>query len=408
MKLPPLSLYVHLPWCVRKCPYCDFNSHAAGDSPPRDRYIDALLKDIEIESGRAGGRTVETVFIGGGTPSLFSGGEIGEIIGCVRSSLSLANDAEITMEANPGTVEYGDLGGYREAGVNRLSIGAQSFNAESLTRLGRIHGPDEIESAFLGAVAAGFDNINIDIMFALPGQNLDMAMSDVAAAITLQPQHISYYQLTLEPNTVFYSKPPSDIPDDDLAWSIQQGGQAALQKAGFVHYEVSAFGLPGRECRHNLNYWQFGDYLAVGAGAHGKISNADGSVFRYQKPAHPRTYIEQGESGLFASQLRQLAEDDIAFEYMLNILRLTQGFSERAFSERTGLPIEVVAETLASAQNDGLLRFDSRHIWRPTRLGMQFLDDVQARFLPSLPSDRAKNTVKTPRNSAAFWSERTI
>jgi putative oxygen-independent coproporphyrinogen III oxidase len=398
MKLPPLSLYIHLPWCVRKCPYCDFNSHTAGDSPPRDRYLDVVLKDIEIESGRAQGRTVETVFIGGGTPSLFSGEEIGEIIGGARSCLSLAEDAEITMEANPGTVEYGDLGGYREAGVNRLSIGAQSFDAESLNRLGRIHGPQEITDAFSGAVDAGFDNINIDIMFALPGQSLEMAVSDVAAAIALQPQHISYYQLTLEPNTVFYNQPPVDIPDDDLAWSIQEAGLAALEEAGFVHYEVSAFALPGRKCQHNLNYWQFGDYLAVGAGAHGKISSADDSIFRYQKPAHPRTYIEQGEKGLFEEQLRRLAADDVAFEYMMNILRLPQGFPEIAFSERTGLGINRIGGILASAQDDGLLHFDSDQVWRPTPLGLQFLDDLQARFLPSSSMDSEKNPAKFAGN----------
>jgi len=405
---PPLSLYIHLPWCVRKCPYCDFNSHAAGDSPPRDRYLDALMKDIELEAVRAQGRTVQTIFIGGGTPSLFSGGEIGEIIECVKSWMSLAHDAEITMEANPGTVEYGDLGGYLEAGVNRLSIGAQSFDAESLDRLGRIHGPQEIVDAFSGAVDAGFDNINIDIMFALPGQTLAMAMNDVAAAIALGPQHISYYQLTLERNTVFYSKPPADIPDDDLAWSIQLAGQGALQQAGFVHYEVSAFGLPGRECRHNLNYWQFGDYLAVGAGAHGKLSDADGSISRYQKPAHPRTYIEQGAKAKFDDQMRQLAADDIAFEYMLNILRLPQGFPESAFTERTGLDIDLVAGTLALAQNDGLLHFDKQQVWRPTKLGMQFLDDVQARFLPSSRPDPGINALKSAPDSASFLSGRTI
>jgi putative oxygen-independent coproporphyrinogen III oxidase len=402
MNVPPLSLYVHLPWCVRKCPYCDFNSHTAGDAPPRDRYLDALMKDVEFESVRAGGRSIESVFIGGGTPSLFSGSEIGGIIECIRSRMSLAADVEITMEANPGTVEYGDLGGYREAGVNRLSIGAQSFDANSLARLGRIHGPQEIVDAYTGARDAGFDNINIDVMFALPGQTLEMAMRDVAAAIALEPQHISYYQLTLEPNTVFHSQPPADMPDDDLSWSIQEAGLAALEAAGFLHYEVSAFGLPGRACRHNLNYWQFGDYLAAGAGAHGKISDADGCVFRYQKPAHPRTYIEQGESGRFDDPLRQLAEDDIAFEYMLNILRLPQGFSENAFIERTGLSINAVAGTLAIAQRDGLLQFDSHQVWRPTPLGMQFLDDVQARFLPSSGPESGKKALNFDGNPATF------
>lgn len=408
MKLPPLSLYVHLPWCVRKCPYCDFNSHAAAGEPPRDRYLEALFNDIEIEAGRADGRTVETIFIGGGTPSLFSGAEIGEIIGCVRSHMSLAGDAEITMEANPGAVEYGDFGAYLAAGVNRLSIGAQSFDADSLERLGRIHGPQEIRDAFRAAVDAGFDNINIDIMFALPGQTLDMAVSDVATAISLGPQHISYYQLTLEPNTVFYRKPPAGIPDDDLAWSIQMAGQNALTQAGFVQYEVSAFALSGRECRHNLNYWQFGDYLAVGAGAHGKFSDVDGSVCRYQKPAHPRTYMDQAENRAFDDQFRLLAAEDLAFEYMLNILRLPRGFSEAAFRERTGLPIDVIADTLAGAQDDGLLHFDEQQVWRPTKFGMQFMDDVQARFLPPLGAPEGKKPSKLPPDSTVFWSDRSI
>ena len=402
MKMPPLSLYVHLPWCVRKCPYCDFNSHRAGDAPPRDRYINSLLRDIELEAVRADGRTISSVFIGGGTPSLFSGSEIASIIAGIDTHLSLAPDAEITMEANPGTVEYGNLEGYRGAGVNRLSIGAQSFDADSLQRLGRIHGPDEIASAFAAAVVAGFDNINIDIMFALPGQSLEMAMNDVTSAIALQPQHISYYQLTLEPNTVFYKQPPADLPDDDLSWSIQQSGQAALQQAGFHQYEVSAFASPDRECRHNLNYWQFGDYLAAGAGAHGKISADDGSIRRYQKAAHPLTYIEQGESGRFEDKATQRLPDDIAFEYMLNILRLPKGFTETAFIERTGMPVEAIAANLAAAQEDGLMQGDSDGRWRPTSRGMQFLNDLQARFLPPTPRTPVKIDPLSSRDGTSY------
>jgi len=306
------------------------------------------------------------------------------------------------MEANPGTVEYGNLEGYRSAGVNRLSIGAQSFDADSLQRLGRIHGPDEIASAFAAAVSAGFDNINIDIMFALPGQSLDMAMNDVTSAIALQPQHVSYYQLTLEPNTVFYKQQPADLPDDDLSWSIQQAGQAALRQAGFQHYEVSAFASPDRECRHNLNYWQFGDYLAVGAGAHGKISADDGTIRRYQKAAHPLTYIEQGESGLFEDKSTRRLPDDIAFEYMLNILRLPQGFTETEFVERTGMPVEAIARNLVRAQEDGLMQGDSGGRWRSTSLGMQFLNDLQARFLPPTPPASINNDPVSSRDGTSY------
>jgi putative oxygen-independent coproporphyrinogen III oxidase len=380
--LPPLSLYVHLPWCVRKCPYCDFNSHPAGAAPPRDRYTSALLQDLKLEAARAAGRSISSVFIGGGTPSLFSGAEIATIIESVDTHLSLASSAEITMEANPGTIEYSNLDDYRRAGVNRLSIGAQSFDAGCLGRLGRIHGPAEITLACSGALAAGFNNINIDLMFGLPGQSLEVAMRDVAAAIALQPQHISYYELTLEPNTVFHHHPPPDLPDDELSWSIQRAGQAALQQAGYQQYEISAFARSGRECRHNLNYWQFGDYLAAGAGAHGKISDSSGRVRRYQKPAHPLTYMEQAECGRFEDRARQLADSEIAFEYMLNILRLPSGFSGADFSQRTGLPVAVIAERLARARGDGLMRQNSCGVWRPTHLGMRFLNDLQARFLP--------------------------
>jgi len=294
----------------------------------------------------------------------------------------LAPDAEITMEANPGTVEYDNLDGYRGAGVNRLSIGAQSFDANLLQRLGRIHGPEEITKAYADATTAGFDNINIDIMFALPGQSAAMAMQDVAAALALEPQHISYYQLTLEPNTVFHARPPPGLPDDELCWSIQLAGQAALRAAGYGQYEVSAFAAQQRECRHNLNYWQFGDYLAVGAGAHGKLSDAGGRVRRYEKPAHPQTYIEQGERGQFADNERILADDDVAFEYMLNILRLLQGFAEHDFCLRTGLTFDTIAGKLALAQTQGLLDVSGCGNWRPTDLGLRFLNDLQALFLP--------------------------
>ena len=369
---------------MRKCPYCDFNSHRAGDSPPRASYVDALINDLrlEAESGRAADRKISTVFIGGGTPSLFDGGEIATIINAIDASLELEDGAEITMEANPGTVERGNLAHYRQAGINRLSLGAQSFSARSLTRLGRIHGPQEIESAFAAARNAGFDNINLDIMFALPGQTLSAAADDVKKAIALGPQHISYYQLTLEPNTVFHSRPPDDLPDDDLSWSMQQAGHELLTQAGFAQYEVSAFAAAGRLCEHNMNYWQFGDYLAVGAGAHGKVTDPDGAVWRYQKPAHPTTYITQGHSGNFDSRLRQLARDDVAFEFMLNVLRLNEGFSENSYTSRTGLPFSSVAVAIDQARIDGFLACNDIGIWAPTGRGMRFLNDLQGRFLP--------------------------
>ena len=380
--MPPLSLYVHLPYCIRKCPYCDFNSHRAGDAPPLGRYVKALLTDLQAEAHRADGRTINTVFIGGGTPSLFSGADIEEIICGIDACMALAADAEITMEANPGTVERGDATAYRKAGVNRLSLGAQSFDAVSLNRLGRIHGPQEILSAYSDATDAGFDNINIDIMFALPGQDLSMSLNDVEQAIALEPQHISYYQLTLEPNTVFYSSPPGDLPDEDLCWSIQQAGHDSLRQAGYQQYEISAFARPGRRSAHNLNYWHFGDYLAVGAGAHGKLTDREGRVWRYRKPAHPLTYIEQCQAGSLDIPLQGLADEDIAFEYMLNILRLPGGFPEQAFRQRTGLPLSTIAAELTRARDDGLLQTDIEGRWRPTDLGLRFLNDLQARFLP--------------------------
>ncbi|NQV85914.1 MAG: radical SAM family heme chaperone HemW, partial [Woeseiaceae bacterium] len=289
MTPPPLSLYVHLPWCVRKCPYCDFNSHTAGDAAPKERYIRALLMDLSREAVAAKGRILSSIFLGGGTPSLFSPQEIDQLLNGVRALFSMTDDVEITMEANPGTVECGSPAGYRQAGVTRLSIGAQSFDDALLTALGRIHSSDDIARAYREAVLGGFDNINLDLMHGLPGQTIELAMADLNAAIALDPAHISWYQLTLEPNTIFHARPPANLPDDDLAFEIQDCGQELLAAAGYRQYEVSAYARDGRHCRHNLNYWQFGDYLAVGAGAHGKLTSS-GGVQRYQKPANPLMY----------------------------------------------------------------------------------------------------------------------
>ncbi|HSG94827.1 MAG TPA: radical SAM family heme chaperone HemW, partial [Afifellaceae bacterium] len=293
IETPPLSLYVHLPWCVRKCPYCDFNSHAAPDRAPFKHYVTALLADLSAEARRAGGRTIVSIYLGGGTPSLFSVADIRRILDAAHARLSVAEDCEVTMEVNPGTVERGDLAGFRDAGVNRVSLGVQSFDARMLKALGRIHGPEDVYAAFADALSAGFDSINIDLMFALPGQSLEAAKQDVAEACRLAPPHVSYYQLTLEPNTEFFKRPPRDLPDDELAWQIGEHCHALLDAAGYEQYEVSAFAKAGHRCRHNLNYWTFGDYLAIGAGAHGKFTDVHGAIWRYQKPAHPRSYIEQ-------------------------------------------------------------------------------------------------------------------
>ena len=378
---PPLSLYVHLPWCVRKCPYCDFNSYTGGDDASRHRYLDALCRDLQSEAPRAAGRPLTSVFLGGGTPSLFHAGEIGRLLDAVRSHLECSHDVEITMEANPGAVERGNLRGYRDAGVNRLSIGAQSFDAGRLAALGRIHGVDDIGVTVREAVAAGFDDINIDIMYALPGQDVAGALADIEAAASLQPTHLSWYQLTLEPNTVFHVRPPRDLPDEDRSFEIQQAGEARLVELGFERYEVSAWARDGRRCRHNLNYWSFGDYIAVGAGAHGKLTTPDG-ILRYRKPANPLQYMQQVKAGGDPGAAEIVAGGDLLFEFMLNALRLVDGFDERLFTDRTGLPRPLLRERLGPLVTSGLVAGGADGRWCPTPKGRQFLNDLQAHFLP--------------------------
>ena len=381
MNKPPLSLYVHLPWCVRKCPYCDFNSHTAGVSPPKQRYIEALLADLDRETGKAGDRRVESIFLGGGTPSLFSPTEIGRLLEGVGNRCSVASDVEVTMEANPGTVEFGTPRAYREAGVNRLSIGAQSFDDDALKRLGRIHGSDDIRRTVDEVTAAGFDNFNIDLMHGLPGQSIDSANADIKSAAALGPTHISWYQLTLEPNTVFYARPPPELPDEEAMWEIQDAGAKQLQALGYQQYEVSAWAIDEqRRCRHNVNYWLFGDYLAAGAGAHGKISDVDG-VMRYRKPANPLQYMLAMEEDKGAVQSERLSDDDLVFEFMLNALRLVDGFPERLFVERTGLSTGQLTTAMRGPLEKGLVERDEDKIWRPTALGRRFLNDLQAEFL---------------------------
>lgn len=382
MQIPPLALYVHLPWCVRKCPYCDFNSHSAGNDAPRDRYITALLADLDVEAEGATVRPLVSVFLGGGTPSLFPPEDIAKLIDGIRQRFELSRNVEITMEANPGTVECGDPAGYRQAGINRLSIGAQSFNADMLQKLGRIHSVEDIERAVSEAKLAGFENINVDIMYGLPGQDIAGAMDDLRAANALQPTHISWYQLTLEPNTVFHARPPDGLPDNDAGFEIQKAGQSLLESMQYEQYEISAYARNATlRSVHNLNYWSFGDYLAVGAGAHGKTTDERG-VHRYVKPANPLKYMECMEKGAGRSETNTLDEPELVFEFMLNALRLSDGFEEALFSRRTGLAASSLAAGLAVAREKQLIEEVSGGFWRATGLGKRFLNDLQAVFLP--------------------------
>jgi putative oxygen-independent coproporphyrinogen III oxidase len=383
--LPPLSLYIHLPWCVRKCPYCDFNSHTAGQAAPRARYLEALLSDLRHEAARAAGRPLQSVFLGGGTPSLFPPDEIARLLAGVTAEFQMDGQVEITMEANPGTVECGDPAGYRDAGVNRLSIGAQSFSADALQTLGRIHAVDDIVRAAEEARQAGFKNFNLDLMYGLPGQDIAAAMYDIEQAVALGPAHISWYQLTLEPNTVFHARPPSGMPDNDFSAELQMQGQALLDERGYRQYEVSAYARDKMACRHNLNYWSFGYYLAVGAGAHGKISDSE-RILRYSKVANPGQYmdaIEGRASDVTATaQEKALEQGELIFEFMLNAARLTSGFDEQMFAARTGLAPEDLRKQMQGPAQQGLIEETTPGYWRPTALGQQFLNDLQAVFLP--------------------------
>jgi len=378
---PPLSLYVHLPWCVRKCPYCDFNSYTAGDSAQRDRYLDALLADIEAEAHRADGRELISIFLGGGTPSLFTPQQIARLLEAVNDHFATAADIEVTMEANPGTVECGDPLGYRQAGVNRLSIGAQSFNPEALTALGRVHKVGDIERSVTEAHGAGFNNINLDLMYGLPGQAVAAAILDIERAAELEPQHLSWYQLTLEPNTVFHARPPAGLPGEEQLCEMQSRGQERLASLGYEQYEVSAHAQDSWRSAHNMNYWSFGDYLAVGAGAHGKISAAEG-IWRYAKPANPKQYMQSIESGEYSPELRAVSAADRVFEFMLNVLRLTGGFEEGLFAARTGLSFDVLRKRMEPPIGRGLIEAAEGYFWRATPLGRRFLNELQAEFLP--------------------------
>ena len=375
--LPPLSLYIHIPWCVRKCPYCDFNSHESRGALPEREYVAALVRDLELSLPLIWGRKVYTVFFGGGTPSLLSGEGIAEILRNVRMLLPLDLGAEITLEANPGTVEAERFAAYREAGVNRLSMGIQSFNDTHLQALGRIHSADEARQA-IAIAQQHFDNFNLDLMYALPGQTLDMALQDVRTALTFKPRHLSCYHLTLEPNTLFYRNPPS-LPDDDASSDMQQRIEEALAAAGYQHYETSAFALPGKRSQHNLNYWQFGDYLGIGAGAHSKLS-FPGKIIRQARYKHPQAYMQQVGKGEPVQTGQEVSRDELGFEFMMNALRLNEGFDSALFEQRTSLPLLTVQRELAEAEKRGLLSRDHRRI-APTRLGQQFLNDLLEIFL---------------------------
>lgn len=378
---PPLSLYVHIPWCVRKCPYCDFNSHQGRGELPFAAYVDALLADLDFDLPLVWGRTVQTVFFGGGTPSLLPGDLIDRFLQRASSRLRFAPGCEITLETNPGTVEHGSFKGYRDAGINRLSFGVQSFDDGCLQRLGRIHDAAEATAAVKLAQDAGFDNINLDLMYALPGQSLAMAESDLVQAFALQPTHMSHYQLTLEPNTVFAARPPAGLPDEDGSWDIQEHCQAMLADAGYRQYEVSAYARPGRECVHNLNYWKYGDYLGIGAGAHGKITSGhDQSVLRRWKLKHPTVYMEAAgsERGLGSEEF--IAVERRPFEFMLNALRLVDGFSLTGFEASTGVPRSAIQPQLQRALQKQWLVVDGDSV-RPTPLGRRFTNDVIELFL---------------------------
>lgn len=392
VELPPLSLYVHVPWCVRKCPYCDFNSHNAPASLPQDEYVEALLRDLDRDLPLAQDRALTSIFFGGGTPSLFTPDRIARILDGVAARLSMPRDIEITLETNPGTVEHGPFADYRRASINRISFGVQSFDDDSLRRIGRIHDAAQAERAIRQAQDAGIDNINLDLMYALPQQTLAGALADIERALAFGTPHLSHYQLTLEPNTAFAANPPQ-LPDEDLAWDMQEACQQRIASAGLAQYEVSAYARPGRECAHNLNYWHFGDYLGIGAGAHGKYSSitaraeaADGNghpfaIHRRWKLRAPRGYLEHAGTTRGVGGDDAVPLDQIPFEFMLNALRLNAGFDLAQFTATTGLDAAAIRPQIDRAVAQGWLTVAAGEV-RPSELGRRFLNDVIGSFLP--------------------------
>lgn len=376
-ELPPLSAYIHIPWCVRKCPYCDFNSHAAGPELPEEAYVDALLADLDADLVHVHGRPLTSIFFGGGTPSLFSARALGRLLEGVERRVAFASNIEITLEANPGTFEQDKFAAYRQLGINRLSIGIQSFQDAKLKALGRIHGQDEAVRAAEMARRAGFDNFNLDLMHGLPDQSVADAMADLEQAISLAPTHISWYQLTMEPNTVFWSQPP-ELPEDDTLWDIQEAGQARLAEMGYRQYETSAYAQLGRQARHNLNYWTFGDFLGIGAGAHAKLSSPEGRIVRTWKTRLPKDYLDPAKH--FQAGERVLTPAELPFEFMMNALRLVEGVSSEQYTQRTGQPLESLSGALEALRGKGLLEKDSTRL-APTSRGQLFLNDVLQHFL---------------------------
>nr|WP_322939976.1 radical SAM family heme chaperone HemW [Pseudomonas sp. s4] len=375
--LPPLALYIHIPWCVRKCPYCDFNSHAAGPTLPEEEYVDALLADLDADLQHVHGRPLTSIFFGGGTPSLFSDRALGRLLEGVERRVAFAGDIEITLEANPGTFEQAKFKGYRALGINRLSIGVQSFQQAKLKALGRIHDGDEAIRAADMARAAGFDNFNLDLMHGLPQQSIEDALFDLRTAIAQAPTHLSWYQLTMEPNTVFWSQPPT-LPEDDLLWDIQEAGQALLAAEGYAQYEVSAYARPGKQALHNLNYWTFGDFLGIGAGAHAKLSTPAGRIQRTWKTRLPKDYLDPAKA--FQAGERLLTADELPFEFLMNVLRLSEGAPAELLSQRTGLPLQQLERSRREAERQGLLQADQTRLVA-TAKGQLFLNDLLQQFL---------------------------
>ena len=379
--LPPLALYIHFPWCVQKCPYCDFNSHELKNSLDEKNYINALINDLEQELPLFWGRSISSIFMGGGTPSLFSPESIDQLLSALRARLTFAPDIEITMEANPGTVEYGKFVEFNAAGINRLSIGIQSFSNEKLQSLGRIHGRKEAIRAAELAHDAGFNSFNLDLMYGLPNQSLQQAVEDIETAIALEPKHLSHYQLTIEPNTFFHHRPPV-TPDDDMLWEMQNACQTSLARHDYKQYEISAYAKEGYQCQHNLNYWQFGDYLGIGAGAHGKLTNAaEQTIIRKWKVKQPQEYLNNVFSDERISGSKVLTRNDASFEFMMNALRLNQGFETELFKQHTGLPISFVETALKQAEEKGWIEWNIKTI-QPTATGRQYLNNLLELFMP--------------------------
>jgi len=377
--LPPLSLYIHVPWCIRKCPYCDFNSHQAGSDIPEAAYIAALLNDLEQDLHWVQGRSIQSIFFGGGTPSLLSAGAYTQLFIGLKQRLTFADNIEITLEANPGTFEAEKFSAYRQTGINRLSVGIQSFHPEHLKALGRVHDREQALRAIEMIRTAGFDNFNLDLMHGLPGQTEEQALDDVRTALSFEPPHLSWYQLTIEPNTEFYKYPPK-LPEEETLWEIQDAGHALLESAGFQHYEISAYSQQGKQARHNVNYWQFGDYLGIGAGAHGKVTTLGPqglTILRTWKTRLPKDYLNPDKPFLAGSE--KIDAEDAGLECMMNALRLHQGISEQHFTERTGVPLSLIDRPITEARRKGLLEAEGD--LRATPLGRQYLNELLAMFL---------------------------